>query len=470
MYFAVVALIFNLFEQILSELSFAAANASIYVLVNVVEVEACNESEAYSDNFKLFNTNLVFDRRGCIVSRYRKFNLFVEPFMNVTDQPEAASFETDFGVTFGHFVCFDILFRSPALDMIRSNVTHFLYPSMWFSELPFLTSVQVQQAFAQSNNIVLLSAGTNSPSNSNTGSGIFVGKHGAVEKIISWKNETRLMIAEIPKDVNDDDYEPTESEIEPYTPAEMDALNLWTFPSQLTHSLQESFVSAIGDVTCEFSLNYTKLDSSNGTGGFGYRLVAFSGVRSYAGVKNGGEIHCAIILCADENDEKTCGKKLESENYETTVEFHSVSIKLTIENEDFESYLVMPTTLDTSILPLKTENYIFEHEFSDTKQNFHIKSTQALENFVTFGIFGRNFALDGTESDDEKSSRIRKSDDDERKNLLREDLDDNGLSLKMTIYVVLMVVLSIVTAIMTYRKLQHPYVKPDLSKRRKSSM
>jgi pantetheine hydrolase len=455
--------------QILSELSFAVENASIYVLVNVVEVEACNESEACPpDGFKLFNTNLVFNRRGCIVSRYRKFNLLVEPNMNVTKQPEVATFETDFGVTFGHFVSFDILFKSPAMDIVNMNVKHILYPTMWYSQIPFLTSVQIQQAFAQRNNIILLSAGTNSPLKSNTGSGIFVGKHGAVEKIVSWRNETRMIIAEVPKDIDDADYEPKEPEVSPYTPNEMNALKLWNFSPKSSHPLQEHFVSTIGDVTCEFSLNYTKLEVSNGTVGFGYRLVAFKGHRKFGGIASGGEVYCAIV---DEDDENTCMRKVHKS--ESSVEFHSIDIKLTIDDEDFENFLVMPTTLDTSILPLSTASYVYDHEKFQGKQKYEMKSTQSLDNLITFGIFGRIFALDGKESEEieeEISSEVQEVEEERVRNRSNNHNDDNELSLKMIIYVVLMIFLSIVTAIMTYRKLQQPYIKPDLNKRRKSSM
>lgn len=59
--------------------------------------------------------------------------------MNITDEPELATFETDFGVTFGTFICFDILFEKPALQLVREGVKHIIFPSMWFGELPFLT-------------------------------------------------------------------------------------------------------------------------------------------------------------------------------------------------------------------------------------------------------------------------------------------------------------------------------------------
>lgn len=60
--------------------------------------------------------------------------------MNQTSEPDISIFETDFGATFGLFTCFDILFKRPTLELSRKfGVTHFIFPSMWFSELPFLT-------------------------------------------------------------------------------------------------------------------------------------------------------------------------------------------------------------------------------------------------------------------------------------------------------------------------------------------
>lgn len=450
----------------------AAANASIYVLVNVVEMEQCSEmDEACELDFKLYNTNLVFDRSGCIVSRYRKFNLFVEPYMNVTESAETATFETDFGVTFGHFICFDILFKSPAIDLINMNVTHILYPSMWFSETPFLTSVQIQQSFAQRNNIVLISAGTNSPANSNTGSGIFVGRHGAIEKIISFKNESRMMIAEVPKNVDDLEYEPPAPSVAPYSPLEMTELNLWNFSPPTTFPLTGYFESTVDNVSCEFNVNFTKLDVSDEDVGYGYRLAVFSGVRNYANIVNGGEIHCAIIPCIDENDEETCGHNVkESERLVPSVEFQDIFIKLIV-NDDEESYLVMPTTLDTSINPLATRKYVFLHHIEGESQNYSIKSTVDLSNLMTFGIYGRNFNLDNKvfendEADDSLNVPSENDENNETISLGGDDDDDNDFRLKMIIYVVLMVVLSVVTSIMVYRKLQTPYIKPDLNKRK----
>lgn len=104
------------------ELSKAARDNQIYVLVNVVEKDFCTPGSdackppynVQNDGYSLYNTNIVFDRKGRIISRYRKVNLFIEPSTNdPLDQP-LPIFETDFGVKFGHFICYDILFKYPA--------------------------------------------------------------------------------------------------------------------------------------------------------------------------------------------------------------------------------------------------------------------------------------------------------------------------------------------------------------------
>lgn len=165
------------------------------------------------DTMSYYNTNVVFDRNGTVVSRYRKFNLFDEevdrPF-----RPSLAIFETDFGVKFGHFICFDILFRYPAWELIRSeNITDIIYPTMWYSEMPFLTAVQVQHSWALTNNVNLLAAGANNPLVGSTGTGIFAGLRGSLISVMEAKNTTDLYTATVPKIVLGDGIQITESSI-----------------------------------------------------------------------------------------------------------------------------------------------------------------------------------------------------------------------------------------------------------------
>lgn len=402
--------------------------------------------------------------------------------MNVTEEPEIAIFETDFGVTFGHFICFDILFKSPAQDLITSNISHILYPSMWFSETPFLSSIQIQQNYAYRNNIVLISSGTNSPLNSNTGSGIFVGKHGAIDSIISYRNESKMLVGKIPKDVNDVDFIPPKSlENEPYSPVEMDSLKLWSFTPKITFPLQESLIAHHDNIECEFSVNFTELAISDENTGYHYRFAIFQGLRNYANIKNGGEAYCAIIPCVHVDSLK-CGEKMKnSKKLVPSFLFHSIKITASIQVKDNpDSYMIMPTSLDFSIRPLQVEKFNFEDvSENDDIKKYEMKSLNELSDIMTFGIYGRNFNLDSDiieEDNDEVITSTLKLDDEpvkvqkESHNIINIDCDDKNIFIKMSIYVVLMIVLCIIAAILVYRRLQKPYEHPLIVLRRKSEM
>lgn len=138
-------------EILIKDLSCAAKAAKKYVVINLTEKVECpdkqmiasDDKRACRNGLSFYNVNVVFDRNGVVIARYRKFNLFGEE-VDKPKLPEAVTFETDFGVTFGTFICFDLMFRKPALDMARSkNITDFIFPTMWFSELPFLTGISL---------------------------------------------------------------------------------------------------------------------------------------------------------------------------------------------------------------------------------------------------------------------------------------------------------------------------------------
>ncbi|KAG8226137.1 hypothetical protein J437_LFUL005798 [Ladona fulva] len=74
------------------------------------------------------------------LSGYWKINLFDEPAMDKPREVTHSTFSTDFHVTFGMFTCFDIMWKEPAFDLVNNeNVTDFVFPTAWFSQLPFLS-------------------------------------------------------------------------------------------------------------------------------------------------------------------------------------------------------------------------------------------------------------------------------------------------------------------------------------------
>ena len=191
-------------------ISCSARTYQRYVVVDIVTKTPCPDIEMTTngdkrkctdreDKMSYYNTNVVFDRNGTLISRYRKFNLFGED-VDKPFKPSMVSFDTDFGVKFGHFICFDLMFRYPALELVRNeNITDIVFTTMWFSELPFLTAVQVQQNWAFSNNVNLLAAGANNPSVGSTGTGIFAARKGSLISVMEGTSKTNLYTATVPK-------------------------------------------------------------------------------------------------------------------------------------------------------------------------------------------------------------------------------------------------------------------------------
>lgn len=135
------------FDNLLIDLSCLARENEIYLCINLSESEECTEElqQARNDSrscsslgITRYNTNVVFDRNGTVIGRYRKFNLFREGGINTTQIAELSTFETDFGVTFGNIICFDVLFFEPAMKLVQRGIKNFIFSAMWTSELPFL--------------------------------------------------------------------------------------------------------------------------------------------------------------------------------------------------------------------------------------------------------------------------------------------------------------------------------------------
>lgn len=125
----------------------------------------------------------------------------MEPQFDTTEIPEIVTFDTDFGERFGTFICFDMLFAVPALNLTRiEGVSNIVYPTAWFSETPFLTGIyvinvlhisfdcdsvfsfvtfppalQTQFGWSFAENVNLLVAGYHNPEHGNAGSGIYLG-------------------------------------------------------------------------------------------------------------------------------------------------------------------------------------------------------------------------------------------------------------------------------------------------------
>ncbi|KAJ8335131.1 hypothetical protein SKAU_G00407700 [Synaphobranchus kaupii] len=161
--------------EVQHRLSCMAKAHGLYVVANMPGSEECQTHipPCPPDGRYQFNTNVVFSANGTLVARYRKRNLYFEEFDPPSD-PQLVTFDTPFAGRFGVFTCFDILFYSPAVELVeRLGVRQLVFPTAWMNQLPLLTSVQAQRSFSYATGAALLGANIRADTLGMTGSGIF---------------------------------------------------------------------------------------------------------------------------------------------------------------------------------------------------------------------------------------------------------------------------------------------------------
>ncbi|GJQ79821.1 hypothetical protein Trydic_g23286 [Trypoxylus dichotomus] len=389
------------------ELSCLANQHSTYLVANLLEKENCTSSNCASDGWNLYNTNVVFDRTGKVILKYRKFNPFGEAEMNITEEAETATFETDFGVTFGTFICFDILFEKPTLELVRKGVKHITFPTMWFSELPFLTALQSQEMFAIETDVVFLAAGANSASRGSGGSGIYQGNLGAVKYDIVSNNGNKVMVADVLKEWNADtvlQYQGDEDEITDVDQLAASLDNFFLLHDNISvyetyDMVDDEFEGSFkhGEMNCEVSwkITYENITENH----YDYSLFYYSGVRSFSGVREGGIDVCAVVFCQDLENHADCAirhKSYDTIKWPYTIEELTIKANFTVSN----SAIQFPNTLLSSIRPLNRTDYSWSSQYYDDNKIVErtITLLQPQQKLLAFGIYGRDFARDSASS------------------------------------------------------------------------
>lgn len=119
-------------RPILLRMSCAARNNKILILINIIDKQSCSlssDSSCPSDGHYQYNTDVLFDENGYIVAKYHKSHEW-PPFKVAYDepvQPSQISYKSSFGVEFGLFICFDIMFEDPPKVLRQNGISHFLY-------------------------------------------------------------------------------------------------------------------------------------------------------------------------------------------------------------------------------------------------------------------------------------------------------------------------------------------------------
>lgn len=374
----------DVFHLALQNISCSAARARKYVVINLTERRNVNNDNDGGHDPKplYYNANVVFDREGRVISRYRKFNLFGEAGISVTDAPDISYFRTDFNVTFGHFICFDVLFKAPAMQLMSiAEVTDIVYPTMWFSELPFLTGVQAQNMWSYRQQVNFLGAGASNPFVGSTGSGIY-SKQGPIKAIMSGNSLRHLIVAEIPKRQFWDDVEVQEkffgapSAIEEEDGAmdeqilmKRDYLDVYAsrYLDFTTDAAVAQFSTSgtlcYNDLCCEYEIKATSQKVAATASSYQHFIVAFDGVRSYDGFATGGVFTCAMISCLN-HTLASCGLRFEpGTNVEAALRFDAIKIEGNFRSTD--DTLHLPNTLDVRLNPLPPRSYSYR-EIAET--------------------------------------------------------------------------------------------------------
>ncbi|XP_032288963.1 vanin-like protein 2 isoform X2 [Drosophila virilis] len=403
------------YAPFLVSISCAARKASKYIVINICERQLCSATPEDTrpcapTGYNVFNTNVVFNRKGTIISRYRKIHLYGEP-RNSTFVPEPMSFKTDFGVTFGHFICFDILFYDPAHEMLlEQGVRDFIYPTMWFSQLPFLTAAQVQLGWAYSNDVNLLAAGASHPEFGSTGTGIYNGRAGTITGVMKWgEGERRIYVAKVPK------YQMAKN-IKAQRPQRSLKARLERKMRQGRNSgilmkrdyleqyesvwLEQLYQQTDGNLKqkvchgmlcCNFELQWRQLPEGTADNNFyGFRLGVYDGWRNEQQVDANYVRNCAIFACSGP-DIEDCGQVLDT--MQSRVNFKRIIIEAMYPRS--REFLLMPNSVLDNFLPLEPPQFkwsMVERAVSNQiSVRFGLTDSVQLSNLLTFAIYGNYY-------------------------------------------------------------------------------
>ncbi|GFR10189.1 biotinidase [Trichonephila clavata] len=145
-----------------------------------------------------FNTNVVFDRDGTLLVRYRKEHFWYEYAMDLPRHKQNPKFTTDFG-TFLSYVCYNILLERIVEVEKEDKVDGIVFSTMWENTMPLGMTVDYFQSWAMGNNLTLIAADIQLPGQRAVGSGIFHGSYGALAYTFNPDGISRLIVARVPR-------------------------------------------------------------------------------------------------------------------------------------------------------------------------------------------------------------------------------------------------------------------------------
>ncbi|KAJ6219744.1 hypothetical protein RDWZM_005556 [Blomia tropicalis] len=195
-------------ESVLRTISCLAKNYQMYIALSFGDKVPCRKVEDSGcpvDGHYLYNTIGLFNNEGIFVAKYHKMHLYYEFHYNIPSDCAShfgpiVHYDTPFG-RLGFLICYDLMFHSPGIDLVEKHqIDTLIFSTYWFNHIPFVSGVQMQQAFAMMHRVNFIASDIQNPINGTLGAGIYSGTKGA----ISYNNEpdgkSKLIIATIPTD------------------------------------------------------------------------------------------------------------------------------------------------------------------------------------------------------------------------------------------------------------------------------
>lgn len=189
-------------RPILQRMSCAAKQNQQLLLIDMIDNVSCSaetDTKCPSDGHYQYNTAVIFDRTGKLVIKYHKSHevkSLQDEGYDVPETPSQVTYQSDFGVEFGVFVCFDIMFEDPPKKLRDRGVEHFLYPVAQGN----IGESTIIEGWSKNNNATVLSA--NLGSGMKDCSGLIVGGKPLDAKKVYLDNKDfpneNLLIATVP--------------------------------------------------------------------------------------------------------------------------------------------------------------------------------------------------------------------------------------------------------------------------------
>ena len=307
----------------------------------------------------------------------------------------------------------------------------------------FVTAIQIQEGWSRSLDVNLLASGYDDPANRNGGSGIYGGRAGRLAATMPFTKTEQLLISRVLKKTNgvsedsadttptngvsedsadttptngvsedSADTTPTNGVSEDSadtTPTNSTGTNfsmeasgpssfksdriffsdyLAPYTTQLLETNKTHTQICDRGLCCEFDVDAEDVAMDPETAV--YRLAVFNGIRPFFGGRTGGIQVCAVMSCNNASL-SSCGQAIIRTKGLAT--FKSISIQM---NSNRVNSIHTATTLLNTVLPLDSDSYeLSSRNITDHLTHVHLRTTRSVHNLWTFGIYTREYNLDG---------------------------------------------------------------------------